>query len=99
MDNYKKVYDTRDITALTPMMWPTDKQVFNPYTEVEPPAGDNIKIVGFNFNTESWQYMQVATPSDVAAQDQKSVDIMVAVTELYEQQLTINNRLDKLEGK
>lgn len=57
MDGYKAVYDTRDITNLDPILFPDDKAVFQPYTEVTPPTGDVI-IKGFNFNSNTWQYEQ-----------------------------------------
>ncbi len=57
MDGYKAVYDTRDITNLDPILFPEDKAVFQPYTEVAPPTGDVI-IKGFNFNSNTWQYEQ-----------------------------------------
>lgn len=57
MEGYKAVYDTRDITNLDPILFPEDKAVFQPYTEVAPPTGDVI-IKGFNFNTNTWQYEQ-----------------------------------------
>lgn len=57
MDGYKAVYDTRDITNLDPILFPDDKAVFQPYTEIAPPTGDVI-IKGFNFNSNTWQYEQ-----------------------------------------
>lgn len=57
MDGYKAVYDTRDITNLDPILFPIEKVVFQPYTEVVPPDGDVI-IKGFNFNSNTWQYEQ-----------------------------------------
>lgn len=57
MDDYKKYWDTRDLTNLEPILFPINKQVYQPYTDVEPPEGDVI-IKGFNFNTNTWQYEQ-----------------------------------------
>ena len=57
MDGYKAVYDTRDITNLDPILFPVEKAVFQPYTEIAPPTGDVI-IKGFNFNSNTWQYEQ-----------------------------------------
>lgn len=57
MDGYKAVYDTRDITNLDPILFPVEKAVFQPYTEIVPPTGDVI-IKGFNFNSNTWQYEQ-----------------------------------------
>lgn len=98
MDGFKNVYDTRDLTNLQPMLWPEGKQVFNPYTEVDPPADANVKVTGFNFNTNTWQYMEVATPEDVQNQDQQLTDAMMAIAELYEQKLLLEDRIAKLEA-
>lgn len=90
LEGYKEVFDTRDLTDLTPMLWPNEKMVFNPHTTVKPPEGDVI-IKGFDFNNQAWQYDETVNKDSY-----KYVSTVVA--SLMKENIAIKDRLEKLEN-
>lgn len=99
IEGYIKVYDTRDLNDLRPQYKPEGQTIFHPYTNVEPPQGNNVKVTGFDFTTGKWNYMEVATPEDVEQQDQQNTEAMMAITELFEITLGLMARIGVLEGE
>lgn len=91
MEGYKNVYDTRDLTNLMPLMFPETKQVFHPFTEVEPPVGNNIIIKSFNFDTNTWQYDETVDTESYAR-------LSMITANLMKENISIKNRLEALEN-
>lgn len=88
MDGYKAVYDTRDITNLDPILFPEDKVVFQPYTEIAPPTGDVI-IKGFNFNSNTWQYEQTVPVAQYQQLSIITANLMKDVAQLKQEIATL----------
>lgn len=88
MDGYKAVYDTRDITNLDPILFPVEKAVFQPYTEVAPPTGDVI-IKGFNFNSNTWQYEQTVPVAQYQQLSIITANLMKDVAQLKQEIATL----------
>lgn len=65
-------------------------------TEVEPPA--NYLILAWDNKTRSWYDAGSGVHEGLENQDQQLTDAMMAIAELYEQNLDILARLDVLEG-
>lgn len=65
-------------------------------TEVEPPA--NCLILAWDNKTRSWYDAGAGVHEGLENQDQQMTDTMLAVAELYEQNLSFEERIAKLEG-
>lgn len=76
MNGYKKVYNA-ERKETTPYYFPEEVAICRPYTEVEPPQGDNILVIGFNWTTNEWESISVATEEQVLATQE-------AIAEIYE---------------
>lgn len=76
MNGYKKVYNA-ERKDNTPYYFPEDVAVYRPYTEVEPPEDENTLVIGFNWITNEWETLSVASAEEVLATQE-------AIAEIYE---------------
>lgn len=80
--DYKKVWEPGAADQLIPMLFPTTKAVYRPFTEVEPPVGDDVLITGFDWNTLHWKFEQIVPPAKYEALEQGFMEMAEIVSSL-----------------
>ena len=88
MDGHKAIYDTRDLQDLRP--------VFHPYTEVAPPIGPHVVVIGFDFNRQRWNVVSAATPEEVEDLQETTDSLGRSVVQLTLQNLQLSQQVREL---
>lgn len=96
---YKKVWDTRNIANLAPIFMPLETAVYQPYTEVEPPAEINEQVTGFNFTLNQWNFIKAADPDQTENHEIGLLELSQWNAEQDEAIADLVKRVKALEGK
>lgn len=96
MENYKKIYDTRNLQDLRPLLTPMDRTTFHPYTEVQPPDDPQAIVTGFDFNRQQWTVVSAATPEEVEELQEAANALGRQVVQLTLQNMQLNQLVQQL---
>ncbi|MBV6373039.1 hypothetical protein HIU98_18610 [Enterococcus casseliflavus] len=95
-EDYKKIYDTRDLQDLRALLAPMDRTTFHPYTEVHPPDDSHTLVTGFDFNRQQWNVVSVATPEEVEELQETADALGRQVVQLTLQNMQLNQLVQQL---
>ncbi|EPH90255.1 hypothetical protein D922_03020, partial [Enterococcus faecalis 06-MB-DW-09] len=93
---YKKIFDTRDLQDLRPLLAPMDRTIFHPYTEVAPPIDPHVVVIGFDFNRQGWNVVSAATPEEVEELQETTDSLGRSVVQLTLQNLQLSQQVREL---